>query len=503
VLVQRTVVADDQGAFGRIDSLDPFDLETDDGRTIRVHPSTDARVEPLREEKVKWGDLEDDPSYLALKDRGPGPHVTVTVKRAAICAGDRIALDGSEKDFVFEDETKATTRTAPTKKLSAVTADVIAGGDDPEKVLGHVVDAKPETKKPNEPKKSKKSKKEREREKKKLLSYVTAPRVLSFVALLIFAAAATMRVSPGFVDAVTAGISLWGTALIVASMRVMPRFVRGKFSVEETSKPVFATAVLACLLLCSLFIIALLQDFRWAWSLPPLGHPEPNASWLVGPGAAIFLVVLLVTFVLSTRKCGSLLGAIVDAPPFGAMPDETKWGSIEGVVRDPTPVAVAGAPRALASIVETKVRAGSDPDIVTESVLNQGTFFVDSDIGSFEIDPTRATWASAVRMVIKDEKDRHAFADVVAIGGHVVVAGRAVTPAKGEPARFVAGRAESLVFYATARDAGARARARLLLWRRRVAIAGLVVGIGAISGILAMYGPELPPIRIEGGGGDF
>jgi hypothetical protein len=284
---------------------------------------------------------------------------------------------------------------------------------------------------------------------------------------------------------------------------VVPRFVRGRSTVEESSKALSATVFTSALLLVSLFILALLSDFRWAWSPPPLGTPEPNASSIVAPGAMIFLVILLATFVFSTRKRASLLGAIVDAPPFTAMPDETKWGSVEGVVRDPTPVAVAGAPRALASVVDTKVRAGSDPDIVTESVLNQGTFFVDSEIGSFELDPTRATWASAVRMVIANEENRHAFADVVAIGGHVVVAGRAVTPAKGEPARFVAGRAESLVFYATARDTGARARARLLLWRRRAAIAGLVLGVGAIGAVLAIYGPELPRIRIEGGGGDF
>lgn len=499
MLVQRTVVADDQGAFGRIDSLEPFDLELPDGSIVRVHPTNEARIEPLREETTKWGDIEDDPSYATLRERGPGPHVTVVVKRSAITAGDRVALEGEEEEFAFEDESNTTLRTAPAKKLSAVTADVLATGDDPERVLAHVVDGRAE-----EPKKraKRKTKKEPERAQRKLVSYVTVPRVLSFLGMLILLGASTMRTSPGFVDAVTLAIVLYGIALTVASTRSLPRFVRGKLSVEELPRGAFASGVLGGLVFASLLCLALLSDMRWAWSLPPAGYRETNASWLVGPGAILFLAFLAGSFVVSTRKRASLLQALLGAPPFTAKPDETKWGSVEGVVRDPTPISVGGAPRALANVIEREVRAGSDPDIVTEEVLNQGTFFVDGDAGSFEIDPRAATWASAVRVVTTDTEKRHVFADVVAIGGRALVAGRAVTPAKGEPARFVAGRAESLVFYATGRDDNARSKVRILLLRRQLAIVALVALIGIVVGMLVHYEPQLPGLHVEGGGGD-
>ena len=102
VLVQRTIVSDDQGAFGRIDDLDAFEIEIEGRRRVRVELSKEARIEPLATKKKKWGDLEDDPSFASIKDRGPGPHVTVTVKRSAIEEGDRIALSGDEKEFFFE-----------------------------------------------------------------------------------------------------------------------------------------------------------------------------------------------------------------------------------------------------------------------------------------------------------------------------------------------------------------------------------------------------------------
>lgn len=198
VLIQRTVVADEQGAFGRIDALDPFEIELDDGRRVRVEPSSDARVEPLETQSVAWGDIENDPSFAGLRERGPEPHVKVTVKRSAI-------------------------------------------------------------------------------------------------------------------------------------------------------------------------------------------------------------------------------------------------------------------------------------------------------------DPSGATWASSVRLVTTDTEKKHVFADVVVIGGNIVVAGRAVTPAKGEPARFLEGRADSLVFYATGRYMDARAKARMHLLRRHAAIGSLVLAAAAIGGLMAIYEPSLPVFHVEGG----
>lgn len=407
------------------------------------------------------------------------------MKRAAVHAGERITIEGEEKEHAFAGETTASLRAAPTKTLASVSADVITVGDDVEPR--------------KEPRKDEAPTKRRERKKpRNLLAHVTAPRILSFAGLALLLLSTTMRVSPGFVDAIVIAITLHAVALTIAAWRSLPRFVRGHAAVEEQSREMMAYAVVGGIFLCAPFAFALI-DFRWAWL--PAVKGESNAAWLVAIGAMLYHVLLGVLFVRCSRKRASLLHALLDAPPFAAMPDETKWGSVEGVVRDPTPVEVGGAERAVATVVKREVRGGSDPDIVTESVLNQGTFFVDAGVGTFELDPTSATWASAVRMVTTDTEKKHTFADVVVIGGRILVAGRAVTPAKGEPARFLAGRAESLVFYATGRDIDARARARSVAWRRAT-IGGLAFGVVAIGALLAVYGPQLPAMHFEASG-DF
>jgi hypothetical protein len=308
-----------------------------------------------------------------------------------------------------------------------------------------------------------------------------------------------MRLSPAQLDFVFIAIVMFATGMLIAALRTVPRFVRGKDVVEDVGGGLVGVTVLAMMGVSTMVLLAFIADVRYAWTPPPAAVEESNASWLVGPAAIGYLVVLAVILLRSSRRRGSLLATILDAPPFTALPDETRWGSVSGVVRDPTPVTVSGGNAALANVIQRDVRPGSDADIVTESVLNEGTFFIDSDVGTFEIDPSGATWASSVRMVTTDTEKKHVFADVVVIGGHIVVAGRAVTPAKGEPARFVEGRADSLVFYATGRDENARTKARMHQWRRLAAIGTLVVGAGAIGGLMAIYEPELPAFHVEGG----
>jgi hypothetical protein len=275
--------------------------------------------------------------------------------------------------------------------------------------------------------------------------------------------------------------------------------VRGKVAIEDPGGSLVGTTVLTLMAVVTMVMFALMADVRYAWTAPPASVPESNGSWIVGGIAFVCLGLLGFILVRSSQRRSTLLATILDAPPFTAPPDETQWGSVSGVVRDPTPVRVSGGNAALANVIQRDVRPGSDPDIVTESVLNEGTFFIDSSVGTFEIDPSGATWASSVRMVTTDTEKKHIFADVVVIGGHIVVAGRAVTPAKGEPARFIEGRADSLVFYATGRDEDARSKARMHQWRRRAALGMLVVSAVAIGAMMAVYEPELPAFHLEGG----
>jgi hypothetical protein len=500
VLVQRTIVADEQGAFGRIDVLDAFDIELEGGRRLRVEMSKEARIEPLSTKKKKWGELENDPSFASIRDRGPGPHVTVTVKRAAIEDGDRIALAGEEKEFFFE-EAKEGLRDAPKRELSMVSADLVASGSDAEEILAHALDGPAAEASPVEtPKADKRTRKEREKKPRTLRSYVTVPRVFVLVGIFLLLVAATMRRSTGFLDAIITANGSFAIATFAWAWRSLPRFVHGNKAVEDTKNAEANVFVGGMLALPLMVVFAGISDLRYAWSPPPKGVEEANASYLVGAIAFIYVTLIFVNFVRSTRRRAALLGTIVDAAPFTAMPDETKWGSIEGVVRDPTPIKVGGGPRALANVIEREVRPGSDPDIVTEKVLNEGTFFIDADVGSFELDPRSATWASDVHQVVTDTEKKKVHADVVVIGGHAVVAGRAVTPAKGQAARFIAGRADSLVFFATARDVDARAKATKILSRRR--LAAVLVGAFALSiaGSMVRYEPELPALHLEGGG---
>lgn len=252
VLVQRTVVADDQGAFGRIDVLDPFDIELDDGRVLRVEPTKDVRIEPRREEKKQWGDIEDDPSFASLREKGPGPHVVVVVTRSAVRAGDRVALVGDEKDFAFDGEGASGMRSAPTKKLSAVTADVLAAGSDAEQILAHVVD-EPDAAPAN---RAKKKRRKHEAPTRTIASYITWPVRFVIAALALFTVASTMRVSPGFVDFVAMGVMLCGVAVLTSTWESLPRFVRGKDVFEDESGATMGIAVVGALMVTTMLLLA-------------------------------------------------------------------------------------------------------------------------------------------------------------------------------------------------------------------------------------------------------
>lgn len=497
VLVQRTVVADDQGAFGRIDVLDPFDIELEDGTVLRVDPETEARLEPVRETKVPWADIEDDPSFAPLREKGPAPHVMVVVKRRAVRDGERVALLGDEKDFSFEGEDAAGMRTAPTKKLSAVSAEILAVGDDAENILAKALESPPSASKTNEKNKKKKKKEKHRRKKAKHVFGATwGARVVLGIAVVLFALVSLLRTSPIKLDLGCIALSLVALSAAIGYRGSLPRFVREQKTVEDNIRSFTALAIAAPLGLLAFMGFVLISDSAHANATPP-----SNGSTAVVIVLASWQVALVVILHWFTKKTAALVSVLAKAAPFEEDFRDHAWGSAVGVVRDPTPVNYEGDVHAVAHVVDVRVQSGSDPDIVVEKVINEGTFLVDTRHGrSFELHPKDATWASSVRRLVHKDESHEKSAYVVPLGGSIVVAGRAARPTKkAKTARFAKSGQDGLLFYATAADKDAHAEIRWFAARRVVAFAVIVACAGTMIGWAVLVAPQLPAFHVEGG----
>lgn len=474
----RVLVRSDTARIGRVDRFVPFDLEPEDasGRRIRVEPGK-VRLEPMIEERERWAAIEDDPDLASLRERAPGPHVKVTIERAAIREGDRVVVAGEPLEHAF-DEATARPREPPVRRLTRVRAVAIATGPDAEALVDRALRGNA--------KRKKKDAKPIERPRLRLDARV----VLAAAGALLAIAAFAIPLSPVKVDVAAWAASLFATGAALATAARMPRFVHGGAPVAKLADShgkILATAAVAVLS----FVV--FPTFGDAVAYGSARQPPVNGSMVAVVLVAVQIAVQLGVLAIGTRRIASLLRVLLRAPLWGPGHLDATWGATEGTVRDPTPVTVDGAPHALANVIEREVREGSAPDIVVEKVLNAGTFFVESDDGSFEVDPTRATWASIVRLAGEKKTT-----DVVPIGGTVLVAGRATRETPGLRARLAQGGPESLVFLATPRGTSARARARSALEARWVGLVVLAACLVALVVTASSLEPQLPAFYIEG-----
>lgn len=484
----RIFVGADGVRIGRVDRIVAFDVEREDapGERVRVEPTAKVRLEPMTEVRGRWEDFEDDPYLAPLRANAPGPHVKVAVERVVIREGDRVVIAGEPVEHAFDDAT-AGPRAAPVRRLTRVQASVIATGKDADGLVERAL---------RDGKREKKARAERGWRLRRPSARVT----LVTAGLFVAAAALAVPRSPLEADLVAWSAGLLAAGVALATARLMPRFVHAGKPVSIAHESHDKRVVLFSGIGLSLAIFPTFDD---AVSFGDLHRSPPiNASYVTVGGVALAMALVLVATARATSRGAALLRTLLRSPAWGPRDLDAAWGSTEGTVRDPTPVKVEGGEHAIANVIEREVRSGSDPDIVVEKVLNRGTFFVESSDGSFELDPTRATWASAVRIVEPKEKRKRAdtskVTDVVPIGGTVLVAGRATRTWKGRPAKLAEGGVESLVFFATAAGTSPRGRARRVLALRLLGLfvlAGLLVGLLVTATSLEA---QLPAFHIEG-----
>lgn len=487
-VVLRIVVSAAGARVGRIDRVVAFELEREDapGERVRVEPTGKVRLEPMSEERDRWDAFEDDPDLAPLRKRAPGPHVPVIVERAVIREGDRVVVAGEALEHAFDDRT-AGPRAAPVRRLTRMKASVIAVGEDADALVTRALrGGKGKKTKPTKP----------PARRRKPSASVVAAAASALFAVLAF----VMPRAPLQADFVAWSAGLFAAGAALAAAARMPRFVYGgkpaSIALEDHRKHV----ALATGLALSLAFFPTFDDaigYGSTHRSPPI-----NASYVSVVAVAVQIAVVLFLTARATSRGASLLRVLLRSPSWGPRDLDDVWGATEGTVRDPTPVKIEGEEHAVANVIEREVRSGSDPDIVVEKVLNRGTFFVESDAGSFELDPTHATWASAVRLVPPEENrkdaDRSKVTDVVPIGGTVLVAGRASREWKGRPATIAGAGPESLLFFATAAGRSPRARARRVLAVRLLGLLAVAACLAVLIVTASSLERELPAFHIEG-----
>jgi hypothetical protein len=490
-VVARIVLKDESGELGRVVHLEPFDIEQEDGTRVTIELGQDTALLPLERKQGSWSSFEDDALLAPLRKAAPGPHVDVVVERAVIADGMRVVVRGEEHEHAFD--APQGIRSAPQRRVTRVSAIAIATGANAEEMVGRALA-------PAAPKVSRNAGVPEGLPSRPLGDIVTAARISLVMAAVVALASRTVPVSPWKLDLEVSAMTFVALATWFAYVARVPYFTTHGAKLEDHHPRTFRNVALL-----AGGVLIFISSFGWGFDLKvAIGNDAKspqNASPLVIAACISYLALLGGLLVHWTRKTASIVRALASAPALPAGAAEATWGGVLGTVRDPTPTGFSGEETAVEHVVQRKVQRGSDPDIVTESIVNADTFFVDTDDGrTYEIVPWDATWASAVRAVDVDSPMEERYRYVVVIGGRVWVVGRADRAAKGAPPRFEAAGPESLLFYATPSTADPRAKIRRLA---RMRLAVFVVMLGCAGGMVAravQLDRQLPAFHLEGEG---
>lgn len=444
---------------GRFEQPAPFELELEDGHRVRVEPTADVVVEPV-----------------------------------AFDEGARVELLVSDDvEYAFEEASGH--REAPAKKLVRVTARAVASGEHASDVIERVARdlasgdaARPATR----PKKDKR---------RDASLFPQATKLLAGTALTSIVIAVALGLSPLAVDLATFALSTLAAAAGLCAVANRPRFVHGQATVDAFNRVNDGTNIeVAAWTLVFAWPFSFYEDAKGYWHDARPGEAAVNVSMLGIGAAACFIVVVLVELRRrQLREEHRLLRMLLDAPE---LPDtgglRETWGSVEGVVRDPTPVTAEGEASAVVHVVDETAKLGdSDPAKVVQRVLSAGTFFVDTIPGAkYEVDPKDARWTSTVRrralVSLESEKFHARYHQVVPISGSILVAARAVRFKKATTGKLASTGPESLLFFATEPGDSARRAARFLVRARSMSLAVILLCAAGVVALGALAERRLP-----------
>jgi len=530
-LFERAIVrSPENGAeLGRVVRARSFVLmpEDEDASPITVDVSEAMAqkiiVEPTKTKKgVRWKNLASASEALAelLEDASrrpkpaPEPDDEVDVELALVHHNAKIEILARDPEYEFAPPTAL--RSAPERRLVRVSARAIAVGDDASAALDRIAErlddeddedgdaAKKAAKHAPEPL----PRRSRHRKSASPLGFVFG--AIGIVLLLVMAVMIAKSLTPLVTDIGVVGLSLLMLGALFWALGRRPIFVSRDVASSET-KPAPAGVVVPVILVASLalmgFMTGLLGDAVFVHDDPT---KQVNASLLTGLSGLVlgvgFLVLLL--FRQDLTRDVRLLERLLEAPPLPlASLEKVRWGSVEGVVRDPSPATAEGEAVALAHVISEAIQGGSDPSIFTEKILSVGTFFVDVPSRThperrreieIEVHPKDALWTSVVRLRTPIADSKRIHAQVIPIGGSVLIAGHALhdDQKKKKRAHMRSAGEESLLLFASDRGTSARAEALSLLTIRRTALAIIAACALADVALLAYTEPQLPAFKI-------
>ncbi|MDB4993249.1 MAG: hypothetical protein JWM74_681 [Myxococcaceae bacterium] len=477
-----------------------FDLELDDGARVAIDASSGLTVVPERTQRATWGALENEIAAAPFRESAPGPHLTVTLKSAAATDGDVVEVYGEATEHSFEDA-GATTRDAPKQRVSRLRAIIVGVGPDARAALDAAIGLRAKAEATAAARTADALRDASQRSE--------APRPRGHLAWfaaagVVIAVAVAIPLSPLTVDLLACAMGLVASALYFWWRTRAPNLYEGDVRILKSMLD--GGGILVPLVAAGMATLpAIVADF------PPnhlayRSRAISDSGWITNWSEAsvvcwaAYIACLGVAVHLASRRSARILSTLLAAPAHPEPPFAKTWGSTMGTVADPTPVELDGEALAVAAIAEEEVQtSGSYFDFTADRILREGSFFVEGAAGTFEVHPARAIWGSAVQRIPSktppDERQMQAVrADVIPIGGRVLVAGRA-SRANGERHGSIdATGPESLVFYAGPAGSDPRAFVSSALRRRSTTIAVLaLMTFGLAAGGTVVATTVAPP----------
>lgn len=338
--------------------------------------------------------------------------------------------------------------------------------------------------------------------------------VLGAIGIVLLFVMVAMMAKPPLVpldtDVGVVGLSLLMLGALLWALGRRPIFVSRDVASSET-KAAPGSVIVPIIVVASVaimgFIMGIMGDAVFAQDDPT---KQVNASLLTGLSGLVLGVGLLalLLFRQDLTRDVRLLERLLGAPPLPlAHLEKVRWGSVEGIVRDPSPVTAEGEAVALAHVINEEIQSGSNPSIFTEKILSVGTFFVDVPSLAhperrreieIEVHPKDALWTSVVRLRTPVADSKRIHAQVIPIGGSVLIAGHALhdDQKKKKRAHMRSTGDESLILFASDRGTSARAEARSLLTIRRMALVIIAGCTLSMVALLAYTEPQLPAFKL-------
>ncbi|MBX3220642.1 MAG: hypothetical protein KF795_08995 [Labilithrix sp.] len=447
-------------------------LELEDGSDLSVDiASRQPRLTGFEKRaRGAWSTILEVPAAAAYERDIVPPFTEVELVWIEVAAGDDVVVGGSVSEEAFAAD--GGPRAAPTTRPSAMIARVIAVGED--------ANARAVAELERERAAVKREAPARDKAPTDAGDPRTRPLLAAYApAALVLAVAVAFGIARSFgwqrdQQAWTLLVLLVAMAFALRPARFMPDFHARTRSIETVG---YGTMMVTRMVLGVIPVALVLQSVGTDLSLS-----DRAATFL----AAFFLLAWAVTVVLVDLHPHRTLAGLLNAPRWTSGSGTAGWAGIEGVVRDPTPIEIAGTRAAIGLVIRMSKGLGSNPDEEEgRTLLRAGTYVIDVGSTPIVVDPEETIWASTARRHPEDSTSRYDIEEWIPVGGRVLACGR-IEEKNGELHLHAQGTRPAAVFATgAAGDPAAFARAV-----RRHRLTTIAVLVGAAAAALLLLDPR-------------